>query len=131
MSSHFHQQNPCFSVVLLFLLRSDPVSKRCSPAKCAPAVFMHRAPVNSRAVNVVAVDPHPGNVAVDSENGGRLIYYDFGMMGTIPGDVRGGLLELFYGVYNKNADKCLDALVTMGVLVSDETRRGKGGGGYL
>ena len=23
------------------------------------------------------------------------------MMGTIPGDVRGGLLELFYGVYNK------------------------------
>lgn len=46
-------------------------------------------------------DPHPGNVAVDAENGGRLIYYDFGMMGAIPGDVRGGLLELFYGVYNK------------------------------
>jgi len=62
-------------------------------------------------------DPHPGNVAVDAQDGGRLIYYDFGMMGTIPGDVPGGLLELFYGVYNKNADKCLDALVTMGVLV--------------
>jgi len=26
-------------------------------------------------------------------------------------------MELFYGVYNRNADKCLDALVTMGVLV--------------
>ncbi len=26
---------------------------------------------------------HPGNVAVDAENGGRLIYYDFGMMGSI------------------------------------------------
>jgi predicted unusual protein kinase regulating ubiquinone biosynthesis (AarF/ABC1/UbiB family) len=62
-------------------------------------------------------DPHPGNVAVDPENGGRLIYYDFGMMGRIPGDVRGGLLELFYGVYNKDADRCLDALVAMGVLV--------------
>ena len=62
-------------------------------------------------------DPHPGNVACDGEGGGRLIYYDFGMMGSIPGDVRGGLLELFYGVYNKSADRCLDALITMGVLV--------------
>lgn len=40
------------------------------------------------------------------------------MMGRIPGDVRGGLLELFYGVYNRDADRCLEALITMGVLVS-------------
>ena len=38
-----------------------------------------------------------GNIAVDAEGGGRLIYYDFGMMGRIPSDVRSGLLELFYG----------------------------------
>ena len=62
-------------------------------------------------------DPHPGNVAADNVEGGRLIYYDFGMMGTIPGDVRAGLLDLFYGVYNKDPDRCLDALVAMGVLV--------------
>jgi predicted unusual protein kinase regulating ubiquinone biosynthesis (AarF/ABC1/UbiB family) len=54
---------------------------------------------------------------VDAEGGGRLIYYDFGMMGTIPSDVRSGLLELFYGVYQKDPDRCLDALVAMGVLV--------------
>lgn len=35
-------------------------------------------------------DPHPGNVAVDAENGGRLIYYDFGMMGRIQPRVRCG-----------------------------------------
>ena len=35
-------------------------------------------------------DPHPGNIAVDAEGGGRLIYYDFGMMGTIPSDIRWG-----------------------------------------
>ena len=38
-------------------------------------------------------------------------------MGAIPNDVRGGLLELFYGVYERNVDGCLDALIKMGVLV--------------
>jgi predicted unusual protein kinase regulating ubiquinone biosynthesis (AarF/ABC1/UbiB family) len=55
-------------------------------------------------VSCVAADPHPGNVAVDSQ--GRLIYYDFGMTGSIPGGVKGGLMELFYGVYEKDADRC-------------------------
>eukprot|EP01026_Neomeris_dumetosa_P042729 TRINITY_DN3566_c0_g1_i1.p1 TRINITY_DN3566_c0_g1~~TRINITY_DN3566_c0_g1_i1.p1 ORF type:complete len:781 (-),score=139.88 TRINITY_DN3566_c0_g1_i1:491-2833(-) len=67
-------------------------------------------------------DPHPGNVAVDAENGGRLIYYDFGMMGSIPKTVKGGLLDLFYGVYQKDPDQCLDALVDMGVLVPGSDR---------
>mmetsp|Transcript_29730 Transcript_29730/g.65790 ORF Transcript_29730/g.65790 Transcript_29730/m.65790 type:complete len:842 (-) Transcript_29730:440-2965(-) len=60
-------------------------------------------------------DPHPGNVAVDTE--GRLIYYDWGMAGSIPPTVKGGLLELFYGVYNRDPDRCLEALVMMGVYV--------------
>lgn len=59
---------------------------------------------------MVCADPHPGNIAVDAENGGRLIYYDFGMMGAIPSDVRSGLLELFYGVYEKDPDRSVRTL---------------------
>ncbi|KAK4256729.1 hypothetical protein QN277_006416 [Acacia crassicarpa] len=62
-------------------------------------------------------DPHPGNIAVDDVNGGRLIFYDFGMMGSISSNIREGLLETFYGVYEKNPDKVLQAMVQMGVLV--------------
>jgi predicted unusual protein kinase regulating ubiquinone biosynthesis (AarF/ABC1/UbiB family) len=59
-------------------------------------------------------DPHPGNIAVDSR--GSLIFYDFGMMGEIKADVRENLLEVFYGVYEKDADRVLDALITLGVI---------------
>lgn len=62
-------------------------------------------------------DPHPGNIAVDDVNGGRLIFYDFGMMGSISPNIREGLLEAFYGVYEKDSDKVLQAMVQMGVLV--------------
>ncbi|KAG0610049.1 hypothetical protein M758_7G035000 [Ceratodon purpureus] len=62
-------------------------------------------------------DPHPGNIAVDDTNGGRLIFYDFGMMGSISPNIREGLLEVFYGVYEKDPDKVLQAMVQMGVLV--------------
>ncbi|KAJ4818013.1 Protein kinase superfamily protein [Rhynchospora pubera] len=62
-------------------------------------------------------DPHPGNIAVDDVNGGRLIFYDFGMMGSISPNIREGLLEVFYGVYEKDPDRVLKAMVQMGVLV--------------
>ncbi|KAL3025844.1 hypothetical protein AAZX31_04G201000 [Glycine max] len=62
-------------------------------------------------------DPHPGNIAVDDVNGGRLIFYDFGMMGSISPNIREGLLETFYGVYEKDPDKVLQAMIQMGVLV--------------
>ena len=50
------------------------------------------------------MQPHPGNLNADAVDGGRLVYYDFGMMGTIPSDIREGLLDLFYGVYQKDPD---------------------------
>ena len=65
-------------------------------------------------------DPHPGNVAVDKgdpEGKGRLVVYDYGMMGRIPGQTRDGLLDLFYATYEGQSDSAVKALTKMGVLV--------------
>lgn len=63
---------------------------------------------------LVRADPHPGNVAVDAS--GRLIYYDMGMMGRIPGNVRTRLLDVFYGIYRADASQVITALVELGVI---------------
>ena len=65
-------------------------------------------------------DPHPGNVAVDKgdpEGKGRLVIYDYGMMGRIKPQVRSGFLDLFYAIFEKNSDSAVKALSKMGVLV--------------
>jgi len=68
-------------------------------------------------------DPHPGNIGVDSgAPGGRLVYYDFGMMDEISGDLKAGLVELILGIYeydpaNKDTTKqVLRAAERMGIL---------------
>ncbi|KAL2609597.1 hypothetical protein R1flu_028170 [Riccia fluitans] len=60
-------------------------------------------------------DPHPGNLAVDTD--GSLIYYDFGMMGEIKSFTREKLLEMFYAVYEKDAQKVINALIDLGALL--------------
>ena len=62
-------------------------------------------------------DPHPGNVAVDtSYPGGRIIYYDFGMMESIEPTVKAGFVDLVYALYKNAPILACDALEQMGVL---------------
>ena len=50
-------------------------------------------------------DPHPGNIGVDAGSpGGRLVYYDFGMMDEITGNLREGLVDLILGIYEYEPD---------------------------
>jgi len=61
-------------------------------------------------------DMHPGNLACDASAGGSIIYYDFGMMDEIQDNVRRGLVDLVFGLYEGDEKEVLDALRTMGVL---------------
>lgn len=60
-------------------------------------------------------DPHPGNIAVNPATG-ALIFYDFGMMGRIVPDIRERLLELFYGIYRKDANQVIRALTELKII---------------
>ncbi|MEC4803333.1 MAG: AarF/ABC1/UbiB kinase family protein [Jaaginema sp. PMC 1079.18] len=59
-------------------------------------------------------DPHPGNLAVSSD--GKLIFYDFGMMGQIKANVREKLMQTLFGIAEKNGDRVVSSLIELGAL---------------
>jgi len=62
-------------------------------------------------------DPHPGNLAVDDGYpGGRLVYYDFGMMERVEERVKKGFVDLVFAIYENSPKEACDALEEMGVL---------------
>ena len=62
-------------------------------------------------------DPHPGNLAVDDGYpGGRLVYYDFGMMERMEPEIKKGFVDLIFSIYENLPREATDALEQMGVL---------------
>jgi predicted unusual protein kinase regulating ubiquinone biosynthesis (AarF/ABC1/UbiB family) len=59
-------------------------------------------------------DPHPGNIAVSPE--GALIFYDFGMMGQVQPITREKLLNTFFGIAQKDANRVVTSLIELGAL---------------
>ncbi|MGA7934918.1 MAG: AarF/ABC1/UbiB kinase family protein [Kovacikia sp.] len=59
-------------------------------------------------------DPHPGNIAANPD--GTLIFYDFGMMGRVKLVTREKLLETFFGIAQKDADRVVKSLIDLGAL---------------
>ncbi|CAM9657209.1 unnamed protein product, partial [Phaeothamnion confervicola] len=58
-------------------------------------------------------DPHPGNLACDGEEGGRIIFYDFGMMDELPLSLKRSLVNLIFGIYENDAKEVCDSLEKM------------------
>jgi predicted unusual protein kinase regulating ubiquinone biosynthesis (AarF/ABC1/UbiB family) len=59
-------------------------------------------------------DPHPGNISVSDD--GRLILYDFGMVGKLDGDTRIRLIRLYLGLLDKDPQRTVDVLIELGTL---------------
>lgn len=59
-------------------------------------------------------DPHPGNIAVAPD--GSLIFYDFGMMGRVQQITREKLMETFFGIAQKDAERVVNSLIDLGAL---------------
>lgn len=59
-------------------------------------------------------DPHPGNLFV--RPGNKLIMVDFGMMGSIPLDVRDTLVEMVFALVNRDFARVVDYLTAIGFI---------------
>ena len=59
-------------------------------------------------------DPHPGNISVSDD--GRLILYDFGMVGRLDSDTRIRLIRLYLGLLDRDPERTVDVLIELGTL---------------
>lgn len=65
-------------------------------------------------------DPHPGNLAVDSE--GRIVMYDFGMSGRVTPSLQESFIELYVAAARRDAEGVVDAMIELGTLSPDVDR---------
>ncbi|MGB0560448.1 MAG: ABC1 kinase family protein, partial [Spirulinaceae cyanobacterium] len=63
-------------------------------------------------------DPHPGNMAVDRQDG-QMIFYDFGTMSEINGLKQDEMIATLFAVIRRDAESLLQSLINMGLLEAD------------
>jgi predicted unusual protein kinase regulating ubiquinone biosynthesis (AarF/ABC1/UbiB family) len=64
--------------------------------------------------NIFHADPHPGNISVADD--GRLILYDFGMVGRLDSEIRIRLIRLYLGLIDKDPERTVNVLIELGTL---------------
>lgn len=69
---------------------------------------------------VFHADPHPGNVSVAPD--GRIILYDYGMVGRLDGETRLRLIRLYAALADRSAPRAVRAMDDLGMLVPDFNR---------
>ncbi|KAG5178472.1 ABC1 family-domain-containing protein [Tribonema minus] len=57
-----------------------------------------------------------GNLAVDGKGGGRIIFYDYGMMDEVPLKTKRGFVDLVFGIYENDVKVVCDALEQMDII---------------
>lgn len=99
---------------------------------CIDEMEVDRPALASRAVRIIFdeifdhrfyhADPHAGNFSVTPD--GRIVAYDFGMVGRIDDRTRDALLSLATGVVQRDADEVVDGLAVLNVLRHGADRPG-------
>jgi predicted unusual protein kinase regulating ubiquinone biosynthesis (AarF/ABC1/UbiB family) len=64
--------------------------------------------------SIFHADPHPGNISVSDD--GRLILYDYGMVGRLDNDTRIRLIRLYLGLVEKDPARTVNAMNELGML---------------
>lgn len=64
--------------------------------------------------SVFHADPHPGNISVSED--GRLILYDFGMVGRLDNETRLRLIRLYLALLDKDPERTVNVLIELGTL---------------
>ncbi len=65
-------------------------------------------------------DPHPGNISVTDD--GKLILYDYGMVGRLDNETRMRLVRLYLALVEKDPKRTVNAMDQLGMLVPDYNR---------
>ncbi len=96
------------------------------------AMAVDRVALAQRAVRIIFdeifehrfyhADPHPGNFSVMPD--GRIVAYDFGMVGRIDDRTRDALLSLAAGITRQDAEEIVDGLAVLNVLKHGADRPG-------
>ena len=64
--------------------------------------------------SIFHADPHPGNISVTQD--GKIILYDFGMVGRIDDSTRLKLVRLYLGLIEKDPVRAVNVLIDLGTL---------------
>ena len=65
--------------------------------------------------SIFHADPHPGNISVTDD--GKLILYDYGMVGRINNETRFKLIRLYLALVEKNPPRVVNAMIDLGMLI--------------
>ena len=70
--------------------------------------------------SVFHADPHPGNISVTDD--GKLILYDYGMVGRLDNETRLRLVRLYLALVEKDPPRTVNAMSELGMLTPDFNR---------
>jgi len=70
--------------------------------------------------SIFHADPHPGNISVTDD--GKLILYDYGMVGRINNETRFRLIRLYLALVEKNPSRVVNAMIDLSMLTPGYNR---------